>query len=119
MTLEDLKTLELPLEPTKENLLHVESGLGWLRENTKLEFDPADMESIGALPSGAKLFLCKYTETIGNTGTVVSESVAGMSQSFADPSRNADILFSLARSLIGEKYLKSQFHCIPNTSAWR
>lgn len=114
-----LEELGLPINITQGNTLYIESGLEWLKENTKLNFNTDDVESIKALPSGAKLFLCKYTEVMENSGMVVSESMAGMSQSFADPSRNAEILFSMAKSLIGEQYLKSQFHCIPHTSAWR
>lgn len=54
MTAEEFKSLGLPVPDSAQ--LYVEAGLEWLRDNTTLNMDPADVETIKALPSSARLF---------------------------------------------------------------
>lgn len=117
MTIDDLHLLNLPFDnPTEETCLYVEAGLDWLAENTTLVFDANDLKTIKALPSGAKLFLLKFTDIMTTNNTVVSESIGGMSQSFRDISRN-DLLLELASELLGN-HIKSSFNFVPAIQKW-
>lgn len=118
MTIDELKSLELPMTANGSTLLYVGAALDWLQANTTLEFDKNDTESIKALPDGAKLFICKYYDVMGaNTAGVTSESIGGMSQSFSTETKNA-LLFQYASELIGA-YLKGQVSSVPNVSNWK
>ncbi len=100
---EELKELELNL--SEQDKLYLESALEWLKENTTLDFEITKIESIKALPSGAKLFLVKYCEISKRDITISSESVGGtLSQSFFDKDGNKSIE-SYARQML-RKYLK-------------
>lgn len=119
MTVEELEALELPVDSSPETALYCDSAIDWLIENTILEIDKGNLqETVKALPSGAKLFICKYFEimSIGGTG-VASESIGGMSQSFTNENKNV-LLWQQAKDLIGIKYLKGQVKSIPNVSKW-
>lgn len=118
MTLEEMKELNLPIEATDCSLFYVSAGLAWLQENTTLDINLTDMDTIKVLPAGVKLFLCKFSEVMQSSGAITSESIGGMSQSFSDKDQSS-ILFSIARALIGDKYLKSQLHSVPHISNWR
>lgn len=118
MTLEELKALNLPIDGTQETALYVEAAIDWLLDNTILVIDKADLvASVGNLPAGAKLFICRFYEvmSVGGNG-VTSESIGGMSQAFSTESKTS-LLWQLAKELIG-KYLKGQVHSIPNVSKW-
>lgn len=117
MTIDELHSIKLPLNnPTEETCLYIEAGLDWLVQNTTLEIDSANMETIKALPSGARLFLVKFVDIMSTNNTIASESIGGMSQSFRETSRN-DLLLDLASELLGN-YIKSSFSFIPATSKW-
>ena len=117
MTTDEIRSLELPLSNTDiETCLYVEAALDWLKENTTLDFDSANIESIKTLPSGAKLFILKFLDIMNANTTVTSESIGGMSQSFKTSSRN-DLLLDLASELLGN-YIKSSFNFIPATTKW-
>lgn len=117
MTVQELEMLELPIKATPVNALYVGSALDWMKANTKLEFDKNDIESIAALPDGAKLFLCKFSKMQADSVHVTSESLGGMSRSFSDKGRGT-LLRSLASSLIGE-YMNSSVKSVPNVSKWK
>ena len=84
--------------------LLADAALDWLKRNTKLEFDGAEPESVKALPAGARVFITRFAELMEDAGHVVSESMAGMSQTFQTGGRAA-MLFQLARELIGPELL--------------
>lgn len=119
MTVEELETLNLPIEANETTALYVEAAIEWINQNTTLVIDLENLEiSVGELPAGAKLFLCRYYEIMTNGGTgIASESIGGMSQSFTTESKTV-LLWNLARELIGS-YLKGQLKSVPNTSKWR
>lgn len=118
MTIEELTALNLPLEATDEICLYIEAAIDWLNLNTRLTVDKADLvNSVQALPAGAKLFLCRYYDVMSTGGTgVSSESIGGMSQSFSTESKTT-LLWQFARELISE-YLLGQVHSVPNVSKW-
>ena len=115
MTAEEFNKLGLPVPAASQ--LYVEAGLEWLRDNTTLNIDITDMESIKALPSSARLFLVKFCEICRQSPGVTSESVGPMSQSFTEDS-TAKQTEALARQLL-KPYLKSTVKFIPCTRRWR
>lgn len=115
MTAEEFKGLGLPVEA--EERLYVESGLEWLRDNTTLEVDITNMESIKALPSSARLFLVKFCEICSQDIGVTDESVGPMSQSFTTDSVSKQTM-ALARQLL-KAWLKANVTFIPCTRRWR
>ena len=117
MTAEELKALDLPIKADNETALYVGAGIDWINSNTTLVIDKENLpESVKALPDGAKLFLCRYTEIMSTDSNVTSESIGGMSQSFGTASK-ASLLYQLASELMGE-YLKGQVRSVPNVSKW-
>jgi len=115
MTAEEFKEIDLPVPPSSQ--LYVESGLEWLRENTTLEFDITDVESIKALPSSARLFLLKFCEICERDTGITSESVGPMSQSFTTDSVTKQT-GALARQLL-KAWLRSNVQFIPCQRRWR
>lgn len=114
MTTEEFMSLHLPLAVSDQ--LYVESALEWLKNNTNLEFDMNNIETIKALPSSARLFLVKFCEICNRDMGVSSESVGPMSQSFTTDSLTKQTM-SLARQLL-KAYLKPNVHFIPCTRRW-
>lgn len=114
MTAEEFKSLGLPVEA--EAQLYVESGLEWLQDNTTLNMDLKDLESIKALPSSARLFLVKFCEICTRDIGVTGESVGPMSQNFTTDSVSKQTM-ALARQLL-KTYLKSNVKFIPCARRW-
>lgn len=114
MTAEEFKSLGLPVEA--EAQLYVESGLEWLQDNTTLNMDPKDLESIKALPSSARLFLVKFCEIYTRDIGVTGESVGPMSQSFTTDSVSKQTM-ALARQLL-KAWMKSNVKFIPCARRW-
>ena len=111
MNIEEFMTLGVPVEATSENVLAVESGLAWISKNTS--FVQAKGEE---LPGNVKMFLVKYVEIICRNGTVTSESLAGMSQSFSTEEIGS-LLRQYAETLLGEWY-KGGAKFIPAVRRW-
>lgn len=97
-------------------VLRAEAALDWMAENTKLQFDKADAASIVALPACAKLFIVKFGEVINQREGVASESIEGLSQSFATTDKST-LIFQLANSLLSA-YMKSQVQVFPAKRRW-
>lgn len=117
MTIEELKTLGIPLARYEEiDVLYVESALQWIKDNTTLEFDLSNPETITALPSGAKLFVVKFRELMNLPIGVTSESVDGLSQSFTDATKKSELL-EWAYELLGS-YMKSGISFVPAQPRW-
>ena len=114
MTAKEFESLGLPL--TASSQFFVESGLEWLRDNTTLEFDIMDMESVKALSSSARLFLVKFSEICSRDTGVTGESVGPMSQDFTTDSVEKQTM-SLARQLL-KAYLKPNVKFIPCKRRW-
>lgn len=114
MTAEEFKSLGLPVEADKQ--LYAESGLEWLRDNTTLEIDLTDAESLKALPAAARLFIVKFCEVSEKDISVAGESLGPLSQSFstADSARQIN---SLARQLL-KPYMKTNVTFIPCKRRW-
>lgn len=88
----------------------------WLLENTTFDIDLNNFDTVDNLPNSAKLFVVKFSEITYQNNLVVSESIAGMSQSFKTDSTNT-LIWDLAYQLIS-KYLKSNINILPNKSKW-
>lgn len=114
MTAEEYKSLGLPVPASAQ--LYVEAGLEWLQDNTLLEFDITDMESIKALPSSARLFLVKFSEICKRDNGVTGESVGPMSQSFTTDSVSKQTA-ALGRQLL-KHYLKPNVKFLPCKRRW-
>lgn len=115
MTAEEFQGIGLPVPVSAR--LYVEAGLEWLRDNTTLDIDITDTESIKALPSSARLFLVKFCEICERDTGIASESVGPMSQSFTEDS-TAKQTAALARQLL-KPYLNPNVKFIPCTRRWR
>lgn len=90
----------LPLDTSDlEVALIVEAALDWVEQNTTVEFDREK-----ELPSNVKLFTVKFCDLISQNAGVASESLGGMSQSFATSSSSSFILHDLATQLFGSAY---------------
>lgn len=115
---EIIEEMGLPLENAEDPVvwLRVESCLEWLKENTTLEFEADDIESLKSLPGSVKLFICRYNDLYSRNIGVTSESIGGMSQSF-DTTAQYNLLWQLAYELLG-KYLKSGIKAIPARKKW-
>lgn len=108
----DLSVLGLPLDTSDPTTaLVVESGLEWIALNTTLQ-----IESLEDVPVNAKLFLMKYAELMSANGLVTSESLGGMSQSFADGTVHATLLRQYAADLLGKWYKAASF--TPSARRW-
>ena len=96
--------------------LYAEAALDWMQENTTLQFNKADAQSINALPACAKLFVVKYSEMVKMHEGVASQSIEGMSMSF-NTTDKASMLWQLANTLL-HGYLKSQVRVFPALRRW-
>ena len=83
------------------SLLRAEAALDWMHEHTTLNFDKEDMESVKALPSCAKLFVVKFCEAFKQREGVASQSIEGLSQSFATTDKST-LIWQLANTLLGD-----------------
>ncbi len=117
MTIDQMAELGLPIECTPENLMMVNAGVGWLGENTTLEVTEYDFGRIKSLPSGVKLFLCRFCGLCSREPGVTSEGAGPMSQSFSTDSIEKQTM-DLARQLL-RPYLKPNVRFIPCTRRWR
>lgn len=118
MTLEELINLEIPFKKIDETtLLYVNAGLEWIKQNTFLEFDIENIETIKGLPSGVSLFLLKYFEIMNTDSRVISESIAGISQTFSTKVQEKTLL-QYAKNFLGS-YLKPRSKIIPCLNRWK
>lgn len=118
MTIDNIKELNLPIGiVTDLTCLQVDSALEWIRDNTTLEFELNDIESIKALPSGVRLFILKYIEVFSLNAGISSESIEGLSQSF-NTRQNDKLLKQYAKTFLS-KYLKPNVKFISAQQYWR
>lgn len=118
MTLEDIKELKLPINNINDlTILQIESAYEWVKDNTKLELDLNDIETLKALPSGVRLFVVKFVEVMALGVGITSESIEGLSQSFDTTSKNS-LLKQYAKAFLGP-YLKGNLKFVPFLEGWR
>lgn len=116
MTLEQIESLKIPVTPLTEAIcVYVDSAILWINQNTTLEYDvfnpPADM------PANVKLFIAKYCEVMSKATGVTSESIEGLSQSFADGSSQLGLIRQYANTLLGE-YMLGDLQAIQSANRW-
>lgn len=117
MTIEDIKNCGIPVAgKSDETLLMIQSGIEWLQQNTTLKIDINDIDTINSLPGGAKLFILKFCDLIGQRDNVTSESIGGMSQSFSSENKSG-LLMDIANQLI-KPYLKTDFKFVSAGKRW-
>lgn len=116
LTVAQVEELGLGLKQVDTQLcLIVESGLQWLLDNTSLQFDINDEAEIKALPANVRLFLLKFTEMYGLRFGITSESISGLSQSFAN--NLDDLLWQSADELLGD-LLNSRVKFVSAVKRW-
>lgn len=93
----------------------VESGIIWLKNNTKLNYD-FECADFGALPANIKLFLHKYCQIMRLRPGIASESISGLSQSFTGDID--ELLRNAAESLLGEDIVKSAVSFVSASERW-
>ena len=98
------------------SVLKAEAALDWVQENTTLEFDKGNAETLSALPSSVKLFVLKYSEMLSLKQGVASQSIEGLSMSFNGNDQTAQI-WQLANALL-RPYLKTQVRAFPAKRRW-
>lgn len=114
---EMLTAAGIPVSNDALAVLRVEAAFDWMKQNTTLQFDVNDAETITALPATAKLFVVKYGEAMQRKSGVTSQSIEGLSMSF-DASENAtSMIWALANTLLSG-YLKSQVRVTPARRRW-
>lgn len=101
-----------------DDVLTANAAVEWIRDNTIIEVNFDDIETLKNMPNAAKLFVVKFTliNSTNINSTVTSESIAGMSQSFRTDSVNT-LIWDLAYQLLS-KYLKSNLNVFVNRSKW-
>ena len=118
MTIEQAKALNLGIQPIDErNCLRIESAFNWVLNNTTLKFDIANIEELKALPAEVRLFVSDYCDLMSISVGVASESIEGLSQSFRNESKKAQI-WELAENHL-DKWLKSPVSFAAATSRWQ
>lgn len=95
--------------------LKATAALEWLKENTTLTVDPEDPGSVEKLPATAKLFIGKYVEILSLKTGVSSQSIEGLSLSYATVGQDT-MLWQLASTLLGG-YLR-QARVFPAKRRW-
>ena len=101
-----------------DDILAANVAVEWLQDNTIIEVDFDELETLKNMPNCAKLFVVKFT-AINSTNInslVTNESIAGMSQSYRTDSVNT-LIWDLAYQLLS-KYLKSNLKVLVNRSKW-
>lgn len=116
ISVEALVQAGIPISGTDETaVLKATAALEWLAQNTTLEIDLKDPESLEKLPATAKLFVGKYAEVISLKPGVASQSIEGLSLSFSTTDKGT-MLWELANTLLGG-YLR-QVRVFPAKRRW-
>lgn len=113
MTIEEWKEAGFSITDTS---LYLDAGLEWLEEHTTIQLEEYTVETIKALPSKAKLFLLNFSEIMQRETGIVSESIAGMSQTFQEQGKDA-LIWNVAKTLL-KGQLKSTITVLPARKRW-
>lgn len=93
------------------------AALEWLAEYTTLTVRLDDPEAYASLPARAQLFVQKYTELLMRNTGVTSQSIEGLSQTFASADNCTALIWQLANTLL-QKDLKSRVTVYPAKRRW-
>lgn len=116
MTTAELTQLKIPIAPPDDTAcMYAECALDWINNNTSLSYDLNNLPE--CLPPGVRLFILKYYELMNNNPGVTSESISGMSQSFASSDRIGLFLWEYASELLGE-YMTGAVKAVPTEALW-
>ena len=116
ITADDIATIGLPIEnPDAYTVLVVNSAFDWLGENTVLNVDMDNIDTLKALPPVAKLFVLKFLDIMSLGTGIASESIDTLSHSFE--SDKSALLRQYAQELLAG-YMKSQVIVTPARRKW-
>lgn len=116
MTVETLTRLQIPIAPADDMAcMYADCALDWISNNTSLKYDLNNLPE--SLPSSVRLFILKYYELMNNNPGVTSESISGLSQSFASSDRTGLLLWEYANELLGE-YMTGAIAAVPAEAPW-
>ena len=117
MNTERIKALGISLDmPDDLAELYVNAALEWLAANTTFPYDPDDPPE--NLPANVKLFIIKFSESMSMNDGVTSESIEGLSQSFADTGSRLTAVWQLANMLLSE-YMPSSVAAVQTRKLWK
>ena len=117
MTKEQIENLNLGIIPIDARVtLLIESAFHWVNDNTDLNIDYNDSQTLRNLTPNVKLFVLKYFDVMSISPGVSSESIEGLSQSF-DSSSKSDLLWQYAQELLSD-HMKSQMSFVCAKSRW-
>ena len=108
ITTEQFKEIGLDVDELMGN-----AAIEWLADNTII-----DTTDITKLSASARLFITKYAEINGKQSGVASESIEGLSQSFATTNKEG-MIWDEAISILGASKLKSNVKFYSAKSKWR
>ena len=112
MTADEIIQYGIPIDANDNmKMLAIGSGLAWIERNTTFRATKGK-----ELPDNVKLFLLKFAETMTQDGTIASESLGGMSQSFSAGDKAGLLLRQYAAELLGEWY--SSVKISPAVKRW-
>ena len=113
MTKEQIQSLNIGIDVDDNTaFLSANAALEWIADNTTI--DTTDIEH---LPYRAKLFISKFCEVNAVQSGISSESIDGLSQSFASGD-NASMIWDLAYSLLSGD-IKSRVRFITAERKWK
>lgn len=113
LTSEQIQNLNLGIAPLDaRTVVTINAALEFMEENTTINVN--DLEN---LPSCAKLFMMKYAEISNMRTGVVSESIEGLSQSFASGSQT-NLIWDVANDLLGS-HMKSRVRFVTAERKWK
>lgn len=107
------KLLEaIGLPDTPENKIYAGAAIKWLAKHTTCKVDSEE------LAPDVQLFILKYSELMTNRAGVTSESIGGMSQSFATGHKLENEIYGLAVAILGLEDIKSTVTVFSGESRW-
>lgn len=113
MTKEQIQSLDIGIDVDDNTaFLSANAAIEWIAENTTI-----NTEDIENLPYRAKLFISKFCEVNSLQSGVSSESIDGLSQSFASGD-NASMIWDLANSLLSGD-IKSRVRFVTAERKWK
>ena len=121
MKADDLIAAGVPLSGNDAKaVLYAEAALDWMLENTTLEFDKNNIDSVSALPACAKLFIDKFSEISRRAAGMTSQSIEGMSMTFGGTvdSAGAGTLIWQYADMYLRPYMKSRVQFFPAQRRW-
>ena len=116
MTVDQIKAVGISLSMSDDMTeLYVNAALEWLAANTTFPYDPENPPE--ELPANVKLFIIKFSESMSMNDGITSESIEGLSQSFADTGSRLTAVWQLANMLLSE-YMPSSVKAVQTRKLW-